>query len=429
MMKRLPEILAPAGDMTCLQAALDAGADAVYLGLDTLNMRRLATRNFTRASLTEASQRCRARGVRLYLTLNTIVYEHELPELEATLRDAAPWIDAAIVADWAAVEACKRHGVPIHISTQMSCSNSAAARFLKAQGASRIVLARECTLKEVAEIAGSAEIEIETFVHGAICVAVSGRCLLSHDAYGCSSSRGECHQPCRREFLIHEVREGDNANAAFRVTPHTVLSARDLCSLPFVDQLVTAGVAALKIEGRARNPEYVKATVAAYRAAVSAVADGTFSPALAERLTAACAAVYHREFSCGLFHGRPGTGQFTNTDENQATSKKLHVGIVLNYYPKARMVQIQIQDQPVALGDALAIHGPTTGVVELAVTALRREDEVCTRAERGTWVTLPCESRVRINDKVFVVRAASAAYRTDTDRTVDAPPEERACRP
>jgi putative protease len=169
---------------------------------------------------------------------------------------------------------------------------------------------------------------------------------------------------------------------------------------------VAAGITSLKIEGRARNPEYVKATVVAYRTAVAAVGDGTFSPALAERLTAACAAVYHREFGCGLFHGRPGAEQFTDSDENQATSKKLHVGVVLNYYPKARMVQIQIQDQPIAIGDALAIHGPTTGVIELTVTALRRDDAVCTRAERGTWVTLPCESRVRLNDKVFVVRAA-----------------------
>jgi putative protease len=405
-MPHAPEILAPAGDMTCLQAALDAGADAVYLGLETFNMRQMATRNFTRETLPEAARRCRERGVRLYLTLNSILFESELPELEQTLRFAQPHIDAAIVADWAAVEACKTLGLPFHISTQMSCSNSAAARFLKAQGASRVVLARECTLEEVAEIARTSGIEIETFVHGAVCVAVSGRCLLSHDAYGCSSSRGECHQPCRREFLIREVRDGDNADAAFVVTPHTVLSARDLCSLPFVDRLMAAGIASFKIEGRARNPEYVKAVVTAYRAAVAAVLGGTFSAALAERLTADCARVYHREFGVGLFHGRPGAEQYTDTDANQATSKKLYVGAVLNYYPKARMAQIQIQDQPVALGDALSIHGPTTGVVDLTVTALRRDEEVCTRAERGTWITFPCEARVRVNDKVFVVRPA-----------------------
>lgn len=406
-MTRSPEILAPAGDMTCLQAALDAGADAVYLGLDTLNMRQLATRNFSRETLAEASCRCRERGTRLYLTLNTMLFESELSELEDMLRFVKPLIDAAIVADWAAVEACKRFGIPFHISTQMSCSNSAAARFLKAQGASRVVLARECSLEEVSAIAKSVDIEVETFVHGAVCVAVSGRCLLSHDAYGCSSSRGECHQPCRREFLIQEVREGDNADAAFRVTPHTVLSARDLCSLPFVDTLMAAGITCFKIEGRARNPEYVKTVVGAYRIAVAAVLDDTFNAELAERLTAACAKVYHREFGCGLYHGRPGANQFTNTDENQATTKKLHVGVVLNYYPKARAAQIVIQDQSIAVGDTLSIHGPTSGVVDLTVTSLRHDEEVCDRAERGTWVTFPCPHRVRLNDKVFIVKGTT----------------------
>ena len=405
-MTRTPEILAPAGDMTCLQAALDAGADAVYLGLEGFNMRQMATRNFSLATLPEAAERCRTRGVKLYLTLNTLLFERELPALDETLRAAQPHIDAAIVADWATAEACKRLGIPFHISTQMSCSNSSAARFLKAQGASRVVLARECTLEEVASIAQSVDIEIETFVHGAVCVAVSGRCLLSHDAYGCSSNRGECHQPCRREFLIQEVREGENANATFLVAPHTVLSARDLCSLPFVDKLMRAGIASFKIEGRARNPEYVKAVVAAYRAAVSAVSDGAFSADFAQRLTEACARVYHREFGCGLFHGRPGADQFTDTDENQATMKKRHVGVVMNYYPKAQMVQVAIQDQPVAVGDALSIHGPTSGVVDLVVRDLRRDEEICSRAERGTWVTFPCEQRVRLNDKVFIVANA-----------------------
>jgi putative protease len=186
----------------------------------------------------------------------------------------------------------------------MSCSNSVAAQWFIDQGASRIVMARECSLDEVAAIAQKG-IEIETFVHGAICVAIAGRCLLSHEAYGCSSSRGECHQPCRREFLIKEVREGENADAEFIVQPHTVLSARDLCSLPFMDKLMAAGIASFKIEGRARNPEYVKTVVTAYRRAIQAVENGNFSATLAEELMADCAKVYHREFSVGLFHGRP----------------------------------------------------------------------------------------------------------------------------
>lgn len=405
-MKRIPELLAPAGDMTSLQAALDAGADAVYLGLDAFNMRRMATRNFTRETLPEASDRCRARGTRLYLTLNTLLYEGELAVAEAVLQFVKPYVDAVIVADLGAIALCQRLGVPFHVSTQMSCANSEAARFLKRQGAERVVLARECTLDEVAAITATAGIEVETFVHGAVCVAVSGRCLLSHDAYGCSSNRGECRQPCRREFLIREVREGEDADAVFRVTPHTVLSARDLCSLPFVDRLVAAGIAAFKIEGRARNPEYVKTVVSAYRAAIDAVRDGTFTAERAAHWCAACARVYHREFGCGLYHGRPGSNQFTDTDENQATTRKLYVGVVLNYYAKAGMVQIQVQDQPIVPGDTLSIHGPTSGVVDLTVTTLRRDHETCERAERGTWVTVACPQRVRVSDKVFVVRAA-----------------------
>jgi len=416
------ELLAPAGDMTCLQAALDAGADAVYLGLQTLNMRQLATRNFTRETLPEASARCRSRQVKLYLTLNSILYEQELPELAETLRFAQPYIDAAIVADWSTVHVCKQLGIPFHISTQMSCSNSIAARFFVEQGASRIVMARECSLDEVAAIAKSG-IAIETFVHGAICVAVAGRCLLSHEAYGCSSSRGECHQPCRREFLIKEIREGENANAEFIVQPHTVLSARDLCSLPFMDKLMAAGITSFKIEGRARNPEYVKTVVTAYRQAIRAVEDGSFNASRAEALMADCAKVYHREFSVGLFHGRPGAQQFTNTDANQATSKKLYVGLVQNYYPQAQVAQILIHDQVIALGDTLAIHGATTGVVDMRVTDLRRDEEVCTRAERGSPspalnvcapTTKFISSLTHVNDSSKVLKFESSKVKLET---------------
>ncbi len=389
--------------MTMLQAVLDADCDAVYLGLDRFNMRRMATRNFSLETLPEASRRCRSRQVRCYLTLNSILFEHELAECREVLQAAKPYIDAVIVADWAAIEICRELAIPFHISTQMSCSNSGAARFLKAQGAQRIVLARECTLEEVAQIAQRAAIPVEVFVHGAVCVAVSGRCLLSHEAYGYSANRGECRQPCRREFTINEIREGADADAEFKVGAHTVLSARDLCSLPFVDRLMAAGVAAFKIEGRARNPEYGATVVAAYRRAVEAVLEGAFTETLVAELVESCATVYHRPFGTGLYHGRPGTGQFADTTENQATMRKLHTGIVLNYYSKAQAVQIQIQDQPVAIGDTIAIHGPKTGIVSLTIGELRRDDECCTRAEKGTWVTLPCRERVRAGDKVFIV--------------------------
>lgn len=405
-----PEILAPAGDMTCLQTALDAGADAIYVGLDSFNMRARSSANFPRDELPEASRRCRSRGVKLYLTLNSIVFENELPQVEEVVVFAKPHVDAFIVADWGVLALCRKHGVPFHVSTQMSCSNSAAAKFLKAQGAERVVLARECSLDEVAAIAKESGIEIETFVHGAQCIAMSGRCLLSHEAYGCSANRGQCHQPCRRRFLIKAIdrftdKDGNpihDANAEFVVEPHTVLSAKDLCSLPFVDRLMAAGIASFKIEGRARNPEYVRETVRAYRTAVDAVANGSFTPELVGRLVANVKKVFHRDFAEGMFHGRPGIDQYTDAEDSLATTVKRHVGIVIDYFIKAGIAQVKVQDHPVRVGDVLQVHGPTTGVQEFAVQSMRRDDEIPEVAEAGTWVTFPAP-RCRVGDKVFFI--------------------------
>ena len=403
-----PEILAPAGDMTCLQAALDAGADAVYLGLDGFNMRARSGVNFTRETLPEASRRCRARGVKLYLTLNSIIFEGELTAVEEMIVFAKPFVDAFIVADWGVIALCQKHGAVVHVSTQMSCSNSAAAKFLKSQGVERVVLARECTLAEAREIVRTAGVEIEAFVHGAQCIAESGRCLLSHEAYGCSANRGECHQPCRRRFLIKAVdrytdKDGNpihDADAEFEVTPHTVLSAKDLCSLPFIDKLVESGIASFKIEGRARKPEYVHTVVRAYRTAVDAVLAGTFTPELADRLVEETKTVFHRELGTGLFFGRPGVDQYTDHEDSLATSVKRHSGIVIDYFLKAGIAQVQIQDHPLAVGDHVQVHGSTTGVVEVIIESLRRDDEILQCAERGNWVTFPCP-RVRVGDKVF----------------------------
>ena len=403
-----PEILAPAGDMTCLQAALDAGADAVYLGLDGFNMRARSGVNFTRETLPEASRRCRARGVKLYLTLNSIVFEGELAAVEEMIVFAKPFVDAFIVADWGVIALCQKHGAAFHVSTQMSCSNCLAARFLKEQGAARVVLARECTLAEAREIVRTAGVEIEAFVHGAQCIAESGRCLLSHEAYGCSANRGECHQPCRRRFLIKAVdrytdKDGNpihDADAEFEVTPHTVLSAKDLCSLPFIDKLVESGIASFKIEGRARKPEYVHTVVRASRTAVDAVLAGTFTPELADRLVEETKTVFHRELGTGLFFGRPGVDQYTDHEDSLATSVKRHSGIVIDYFLKAGIAQVQIQDHPLAVGDHVQVHGSTTGVVEVMIESLRRDNEILQCAERGNWVTFPCP-RVRVGDKVF----------------------------
>ena len=425
-----PEILAPAGDFTCLQAAIDAGADAVYFGLGTFNMRARSGVNFKVEDLPEIDQRCRQAfriasachptngstdqptncGVKKYLTLNAIMFEGEMEEVERTIVAAKPYVDAFIVSDWGVISLCKKHGARFHVSTQMSTSNSAAVRFLAEQGAERVVLARECTLKEVANIVRNSGVEIECFVHGAQCVAESGRCFMSHNVFGKSACRGECNQPCRRKFIVKAVDlyEDENGNpvhesdTAFEVEPHTVLSARDLCSLGFVDKLMAAGIASFKIEGRARNANYVKTVVSAYRRAVDAVADGTCTQELIAELTEDVKRVFHREFSEGLYFGRPGVDQFADSEDSLATTVKRHIGIVIDYFLKAGIAQVKVQDHALALGDEIQIHGPTTGVIEMMAGELRRDEEVVQVCGKGEWVTLKTP-RCRVGDKVFFV--------------------------
>ena len=420
-----PEILAPAGDFICLQAALDAGADAVYFGLGTFNMRARSGVNFADGDLPEIARRCRGRGVRAYLALNAIMFEGEMDEVERTIVAAKPYVDAFIVSDWGVISLCRKHGAAFHVSTQMSTSNSEAVRFLASQGASRVVLARECTLREVADIikkldadratkqSSGQTVEIECFVHGAQCVAESGRCFMSHDVFGKSACRGECVQPCRRRFIVkavdlYEDEEGNpvhaDAKAQFEVEPHTVLSARDLCSLAFVDELMAAGIASFKIEGRARNANYVKTVVSAYRRAVDAVSDGSYTPELVAELTESVKTVFHREFSEGLYFGRPGANQFADSEDSLATEVKRHVGIVVDYFLKAGIVQVKIQDRAIRPGDRLQIHGKTTGVAELTLGELRRDDEIPEVGEKGTWVTFKAP-RCRVGDKVFLVES------------------------
>ena len=406
-MKR-PEILAPAGDFTCLQAALDAGADAVYFGLGTFNMRARSGVNFKEEDLPEIARRCGK--VKRYLTLNAIMFEHETEAVERTIVAAKPYVDAFIVSDWGVISLLRKHGCEVHVSTQMSTSNSLAIGFLARQGVTRAVLARECTLGEIKDIIAKTDIEIECFVHGAQCVAESGRCFMSHSIFGKSACRGECNQPCRRQYLIKAVdfytkEDGQpvhDAKAEFLLEPHTVMSAKDVCSLGFIDRLMDAGIASFKIEGRARNANYVKTTVECYRAAVDAVLAGTYTPELVAALTEKVKTVFHREFSDGMYFGRPGVDQFTDSEDSLATTVKRHVGIVIDYYTKAGIAQVKIQDHEIRTGDALQIHGPTTGVQELVLGEMHRDEERPEVGERGTWVTFKAP-RCRVGDKVFFI--------------------------
>ena len=373
-------------------------------------MRARSGVNFKEGDLPEIARRCREYGAKAYLALNAIMFEDEKDSVERTIMAAKRYVDAFIVSDWGVIALCKKHGAVFHVSTQMSTSNSEAVKFLASQGASRVVLARECTLAEVMEICAKSPIEVECFVHGAQCVAESGRCFMSHDVFGKSACRGECVQPCRRKFKVQAVdlyvdKDGNpvhESSTAYEVEPHTVLSAKDHCSIGFVDRLIDAGISSFKIEGRARNANYVKVCVESYREAVDAVMDGVYTKELAARLRAKLETVFHREFSDGLYFGRPGADQFADSEDSLATTVKRHVGVVIDYFLKAGIAQVKVQDHAIRQGDELQIHGPTTGVVELVLGEMRRDEEVPKVAEKGTWVTFRCP-RCRVGDKVFFV--------------------------
>ncbi len=392
--RKTPQLLAPAGSMTALRAAIQGGCNAVYLGLKAFNMRQGGAANFTPADLKRAAALCHDNGVSLHLTLNTILFQPELPKMEALLDKVHGDVDAVICWDPAVIEACANRHIPIHISTQASVANLAAARLYKSLGANRIVLARECTLSEIRRLAAASGLEIEVFVHGAQCVSVSGRCFLSQDAFGKSGNRGECLQNCRRPYRIQCADGGQE----YEVESHTLLSAKDLCTIPFLGDILATGVAALKIEGRNRPPDYVRAVTSAYREAIDAWAAGALTEALKASLVDRCRQVFNRGFSNGFYGGRP-IADFTTKEGNEATMRKELVGKVLNVYGKRGIVQAWLRNSPLSFGDTILIMGPTTGVVQATVTELRTEDNPS--LSPSLTATFPFPHKVRRNDAIY----------------------------
>ena len=410
-----PELMSPAGNWACLHAALQAGADAIYFGLRGLNMRS-NYRNFTPSQMPRIAAECHRAGARAYLALNTIIYEHELAKVDRILRSAVDaGIDAVICWDMAVVQKANALGLPVFLSTQMSVSNSESLALLhRTFGIRRFVLARECSLAQIRTMrrklkkelgADAAAIEIEVFAHGAMCVSLSGRCFLSEDRFGKSANRGECIQPCRREYKITDVED----EISFRLGNNYLLSPEDLCTMPFLDQLLAAGVASLKIEGRARTPEYVSTVTAAYRRAIDfyferkgssgfKAAFDALKTGLAEELDSA----YHRGLSSGFFMGNP-VGQWTTGRGSRATRSKTLVGEVKNYYRKVGAAEIQVRNAGFGLGDQLLIQGPTTGLVRVEVQSIQIEHEARTSAGQGEHVALRVPAAVRPRDRVFLV--------------------------
>lgn len=390
-----PELLAPAQDFICLRAAIQAGCDAVYFGIEEMNL-RTAAHNFRLEDIPELSQTCRAAGVKAYLTLNVIVFPGEMGRVRTILEAAAGQVDAVICWDPAVLGVCRELGLPIHVSTQASVANIEAACFYRDLGAVRVVPARECTLEDVKAIREGAGVQVETFIHGAMCVNYSGRCFLGQDVFGGSGNRGACLQPCRREYRIVEVEEGHE----YILGQDYVLSARDVCAMPFLEEVLEARVDALKIEGRNRNPEYVDTTVRCYRRAIDAWFEGRLDETLKGSLVEELRRVYNRRFSDGFYHGRP-IASFTGCRRSQATHRKEFVGVVTNYYDRARVVAVAVRGDTFREGDELLIEGRTTGLVRFRPAEIRVDGQRVPEAPRGV-VTMKLDQVVREGDKVYV---------------------------
>lgn len=415
-MVRVPELLAPAGDWKNLQAALEAGADAVYFGVKGLNM-RAAARNFTARDLPRIVRTCRAHGARAYLTANVLVFERELPRLEKLLRAAVvAGVDAVIASDFAVISAARRLGLPVHVSTQMSVGNSAALAALHELGVNRFVLARECSLADLSRMRRSlarrlgkrraASVELELFAHGAMCVSVSGRCFMSEHDCGKSANRGACTQPCRREYRIVAERGGQE----WVVGKDYVMSPKDLCTLPFLEKLIEAGADSLKIEGRLRSPEYVAIVVGTYRRALDCYAAkrgrkgwrAAFAQVKAEGL-ARLGEVYNRGFSSGFYMGKP-IGEWARSEGSEATKRRRLVGAVLNFFKKPSVAHLAVQDAELHEGDELLIEGPTTGFFMQRLSGLQSAGAPAASVAAGAEATFVCERPVRPGDKVYVLR-------------------------
>ncbi len=394
-----PELLVPVGNWTMLNAAILSGADAVYFGLKNLNM-RAAANNFDITELPEIVEYCKQHNVKAHLTLNTIVFEEELAELDPIIIAAkSRGVEMIICWDPAIIQKCIEHEMPFCISTQASASNSATVNFYERLGAKRIVLARECTLDKIKEIKSKTNIEIETFVHGAMCVAISGRCFMSHEVFGKSANRGECLQPCRREYQIVDTDE----KFSLELGTDYVLSPKDLCSIEFIDRLIESGIDAFKIEGRKRSPEYIAKTVSVYRRAIDSYFEEKLTAGLKNELVEELKKVYNRGFSHGFYFGQPNSESFATTYGSTATTRKVFVGRVLNFYKKNSVVHVKLEAETLSVGDSIYIIGSTTGVVEMQLNYFMHDGLELQTAEKGSTITFECKKRVRENDKVYKV--------------------------
>lgn len=406
--------MAPAGNFECLRAAIQGGADSVYFGVGHLNMRSHSANNFQPEDLSEVVRICREAGVKSYMTLNIVLYQEDLEPMRKTLDAAlAAGVDAIIASDMAAISYCRQIGLEVHISTQLSISNVESLRFYS-QFADVVVLARELNLDQVKEIyetvvkenicgPSGKPVRIEMFAHGALCMAISGKCYLSLHTYGASANRGACYQICRRGYEVTDLETGNKLN----IDNKYIMSPKDLCTIDFMDRIIESGVKVFKIEGRARSAEYVKRCASCYRRAADAVCDGTYSPELAASLKEELSEVFNRGFWDGYYQGAY-LGQWSDVYGSQATLKKVYCGKVTNWFDRIGVVEIAVESAPLHIGDRAMAIGATTGVVEFSVEDMRVNLKSADMAGKGVRCSVAVdpslcpEGRLRRGDKIYI---------------------------
>ncbi|WP_291275800.1 peptidase U32 family protein [Flavobacterium sp.] len=401
------ELMAPAGNFESLQAALDNGCDSVYFGVEQLNMRARATMNFTLDDLPEIARRCQEKKVRTYLTLNTIIYDHDLSIVKTLLNKAKEAnITAVIAADQAVIMTARSIGMEVHISTQVNVTNIETVKFY-ALFADTIVLSRELSLRQVKKITEQIEkeqikgpsgnlVEIEIFGHGALCMAVSGKCYLSLHSHNSSANRGACKQNCRKKYTVIDQESGFE----IEIDNEYMMSPKDLCTIDFLDQVIDSGIKVLKIEGRGRAPEYVATVIKTYREAIDAYYEKTFSQDKIAQWMETLNTVYNRGFWSGYYLGQK-LGEWSKDPGSNATQKKVYIGKGMHYFPKSSVAEFKIEAYDVKIGDKILITGPSTGVQELVLEDMMVNDSKLEKATKGDSLTLKVPFRVRLSDKMY----------------------------
>lgn len=401
------EIMSPVGSYESLSAAIAAGAGSVYFGVGAMNMRSRSAANFTFEDLANIVRICREHQVKSYLTVNTIIYNDEIQQMHELLDAAkACGVTAIIASDMAVIQYAREIGIEIHLSTQCNVTNVEAVRYY-AQFADVIVLGRECQLRQVADICKEIEsqkitgpkgelVKIEMFIHGALCMAVSGKCYLSLDNYNSPANRGACLQPCRRAYEVRDVEDG----LELMIDNQYIMSPKDLCTIGFLDKIVKAGVSVLKIEGRGRSPEYVKMVTECYHEALESIYDQTFDKEKINTWMVRLRSVYNRDFWDGYYLGRT-MGEWAERYGSQATRMKRRIGKITNYFSKLGVAEICMEEDVLSVGDDMLIIGPTTGVYEDKISEIRVEDRVVETVSQGTYCSVKVKELVRRGDQVY----------------------------